>query len=61
MADRDDRTLGVSKHHEAVVSFIAQQMIDVVSPANFVATNPELLEETVRQGGMNLLRERQFP
>ena len=47
---------GVSKHHEAVVSFIAQQMIDVVSPANFVATNPELLEETFRQGGMNLLK-----
>jgi polyhydroxyalkanoate synthase len=46
---------GVSKHHEAVVSFIAQQMIDVVSPANFVATNPELLGETFRQGGMNLL------
>ena len=47
---------GVSKHHEAVVSFIAQQMIDVVSPANFVATNPELLEETFQQGGMNLLK-----
>ena len=47
---------GVSKHHEAVVSFIAQQMIDVVSRANFVATNPELLEETFRQGGMNLLK-----
>jgi polyhydroxyalkanoate synthase subunit PhaC len=47
---------GVSKHHEAVVSFIAQQMIDVVSPANFVAANPELLEETFRQGGMNLLK-----
>jgi polyhydroxyalkanoate synthase len=29
---------GVSRHHEAVVSFIAQQMLDVVSPANFVAT-----------------------
>ena len=38
------------------MSFIAQQMIDVVSPANFVATNPELLEETFRQGGMNLLK-----
>jgi polyhydroxyalkanoate synthase len=47
---------GVSAHHEAIVSFIAQQMADVVSPANFVATNPELLEKTVQQGGMNLLK-----
>jgi len=47
---------GVSKHHEAVVSFVAQQMLDVVSPANFIATNPELLDETFRQGGMNLLK-----
>ena len=38
------------------MSFIAQQMIDVVSPANFVATNPELLEETFQEGGMNLLK-----
>jgi len=47
---------GVSKRHEAVVSFVAQQMLDVVSPANFIATNPELLDETFRQGGMNLLK-----
>jgi polyhydroxyalkanoate synthase len=47
---------GVSRHHEAVTSFIAQQMLDVVSPANFIATNPELLEATLRQGGMNLVK-----
>ena len=47
---------GVSRHHEAVVSFIAKQMLDVVSPANFIPTNPELLEATYRQGGMNLMK-----
>ncbi|MGD1878187.1 MAG: PHA/PHB synthase family protein [Kiloniellaceae bacterium] len=47
---------GVSKHHEAVVSFTARQLLDMVSPSNFVATNPELLEETVAQGGYNLYR-----
>jgi polyhydroxyalkanoate synthase len=47
---------GVSKHHEQVVSFVARQLLDIVSPANFVATNPELLEKTVREGGQNLVR-----
>lgn len=45
--------VGVSKHHEDVVSFVARQLLDVVSPANFPLTNPEILEATVRQGGMN--------
>ena len=38
------------------MSFIAKQMLDVVSPANFIPTNPELLEATYRQGGMNLVK-----
>jgi polyhydroxyalkanoate synthase len=44
---------GVSKHHEDVVSFVARQLLDVVSPANFPLTNPEVLDATVKQGGMN--------
>ena len=47
---------GVSNHHEAVISFIAHQMLDVLSPANFVAANPELLEATRRKAGMNLVQ-----
>ncbi|MBI3672062.1 MAG: alpha/beta fold hydrolase [Rhizobiales bacterium] len=47
---------GVSKHHEDVVSFVARQLLDVVSPANFPLTNPEVLEATVKQGGMNFAR-----
>ena len=47
---------GVSVHHEDVVSFVARQMLDVVSPANFLLTNPEVLETTFQQGGMNLVR-----
>jgi len=47
---------GVSKHHEAVVSFVARQLLDMVSPVNFIATNPEVLEATVREGGQNLVR-----
>jgi polyhydroxyalkanoate synthase len=47
---------GVSKHHEDVASFVARQFLDVFSPVNFPLTNPEVLEATIEQGGMNLLR-----
>ena len=46
---------GVEAHHEDIVSFVARQLLDVVSPANFLLTNPEVLETTFRQGGMNLV------
>jgi polyhydroxyalkanoate synthase subunit PhaC len=35
--------------------FMARQTLDLVSPSNFLWTNPEILEETVRQGGRNLV------
>jgi polyhydroxyalkanoate synthase len=47
---------GVSRHHQDVVSFVAHQFLDMLSPANFPHTNPEVLETTLHQGGMNLLR-----
>ena len=47
---------GVTRQHEDVVSFAARQVLDMASPSNFVATNPELLQRTLRQGGMNLVR-----
>ena len=45
---------GVSKHHEAVVSFAVRQLLDVFSPSNYVPSNPQLLRETLEQGGANL-------
>ena len=47
---------GVSPHHEAVVSFVARQILDCLAPSNFLAANPELMERTVSEGGANLLR-----
>ncbi len=47
---------GVSRHHEQLVAFMARQLLDTVSPVNFVATNPEVLAATLREGGQNLLR-----
>lgn len=46
---------GVSKHHEAVVNFTTRQILDMFAPTNFLATNPELLHTTLKEGGENLL------
>jgi polyhydroxyalkanoate synthase len=34
--------------------FMARQMLDLVSPSNFPALNPEIIEETGKRHGMNL-------
>jgi polyhydroxyalkanoate synthase subunit PhaC len=47
---------GVSRHHQEVVGFATRQLLDIFSPSNFVATNPQLLQETLQQGGGNLYR-----
>ena len=47
---------GVSPHHEQVVTFVMRQLLDVIAPSNFVATNPEVLTETLRTGGANLFK-----
>ncbi|HEU4621910.1 MAG TPA: alpha/beta fold hydrolase, partial [Burkholderiaceae bacterium] len=47
---------GLQSHHEQMVEFAARQWLDLVSPSNFVATNPVVLEQTAREHGMNLLR-----
>lgn len=47
---------GVSRHHEQVVAFATRQLLDTISPVNFLATNPEALTATLREGGWNLLR-----
>lgn len=47
---------GVTKHHEQVVSFVARQLLDLVSPVNFIATNPEVSAATFREAGANLVR-----
>ena len=33
---------GVTKHHEERVEFVSRQMLDMVSPSNFLPTNPEV-------------------
>src|SRR5215467_2569407 len=47
---------GVSKQHERMVEFTARQILDMFSPSNFLLTNPEVLNHTIRNGGANLSR-----
>ncbi len=47
---------GVSPEHERQVEFATRQFLDMLSPANFIFTNPEVLQKTVSDGGMNLVR-----
>ena len=46
---------GVSKQHERMAEFMSRQILDMVSPSNFLATNPELMRRTIEKGGQNLV------
>lgn len=47
---------GVSKRHEAVVTFGGRQLLDTVAPSNFILTNPAVISRTVQEQGRNLVR-----
>ena len=51
---------GMSQHHQQVVSFTTRQLLDMVSPVNFMATNPEVLDASMRENGQNLIRGMQY-
>ena len=47
---------GVAKSHCDAVAFGARQILDVFSPSNFVATNPEVLAATAKESGWNFAK-----
>jgi len=51
---------GISKHSEAAVWFTAKQILDMMSPVNVPAMNPEIVEATVKERGANLARGAEF-
>lgn len=49
-------TPGLSHHHEEVMKFLVRQFLDMISPSNFPALNPEVLMATQEQQGLNFLK-----
>jgi polyhydroxyalkanoate synthase subunit PhaC len=49
-------TQGLAPATAQRLDFLMRQALDVVSPAHYLATNPELLELTRSEGGANLVR-----
>ncbi len=47
---------GLDAQTKKKVDFYTRAFIDAMSPSNFVATNPEVLQKTVETGGQNLLQ-----
>jgi polyhydroxyalkanoate synthase len=41
---------------EKKVAFFTRQAVDALAPSNFLLTNPQVLRETVKSGGQNLVR-----
>ena len=47
---------GADDHHLRMVEFGARQMLDIFSPSNWPTTNPEVIDQTITEGGANLTR-----
>jgi polyhydroxyalkanoate synthase subunit PhaC len=47
---------GVARENERTLDFMARNALEAFSPANYLATNPELLDTTRVEAGVNLVR-----
>lgn len=47
---------GLNESNKRIISFRIKQILDALSPSNFVYTNPNLLQETLHSYGTNLIR-----
>ena len=47
---------GMAPEEKEKARFLIKQFVDAMSPSNFMATNPEVLQKTVETGGANLLK-----
>jgi polyhydroxyalkanoate synthase subunit PhaC len=46
---------GVAPANEAIVEFSIRQVLDMMAPSNFAATNPEVLKKAFQSGGENFV------
>jgi len=51
-----DATEGLSPEKKDKLSFTSRLFMEALSPSNFVFTNPEVLNETIKTGGENLVK-----
>ena len=51
---------GVTSENAQRLEFLQRQMLDAASPAHYLLTNPELLEQTRSESGANLTRGAQY-
>ncbi|MBP6775923.1 MAG: polyhydroxyalkanoic acid synthase [Piscinibacter sp.] len=56
LADAVKGVSGVNEYHEQLLSFAVRMLSESASPANFLASNPELLALTQQEKGENLVR-----
>ena len=47
---------GESKNQMTMIHFATLQLIESISPSNFLPTNPVLIQKTIKEAGMNLIR-----
>lgn len=47
---------GLNEHQKHKMLFYVRQFLDSISPTNFVFSNPQVIEETIRTGGENLAK-----
>lgn len=47
---------GLSSRVERTIAFCARQLLDALSPSNFVWSNPELFNATIQSSGLNLIQ-----
>ena len=51
---------GVSESHRELVKFITNQVLDLLSPANYPLTNPDVIKTTIEEKGVNLAKGLRF-
>ena len=56
VGDLVEKTEGLDEHTKHKAVFYAQQIVNALSPSNFPVTNPEVLRETLKSDGENLVR-----
>ncbi len=54
--DLVERAEGLDEHTREKARFYVKQLSSALAPSNFIVTNPELIRETMREGGENLVR-----